>query len=140
MKKAKSLLVIIIATFALIAMGCASADAGASSQASPLDDLVGEWLITSNPQDITPHHILVFKADSTYEILDDSRVVYERGPMSEITETGFEYTIEYIDYAENDPPVDRYAAYSISGNTLDIEYFRDSTKEERFVGFGATRQ
>jgi hypothetical protein len=124
--------VAIIASCALV-----TGDDGADD---PAADLRGSWSITENPNGVTPHDALVFTTDNEYRILNADDQVFERGPMREVTSSGFEYTIEQADHEPDLVGSENYAEYSIEGDELTITFYDDDTKQTEFVSFVAVRE
>lgn len=132
MKKALYLVIIISGVFVL------SISCDLNKLDSP-EGLVGTWEITEKP-DGEPHHIFIFTDTDEYEIRDDENVVFESGSMWDITDNSFEYEIEVQTKSPNIIGGKNYAEFSISNDNLEITFYDDDTKTEKFISFTAKRK
>lgn len=134
-----------LTVFAVAALiGCenpAGGDGGNRGEGTAaLDALSGRWTITDNPWG-DAHFTLVFDSAGGYEIEDREGTVFESGPVEDVTDSSFHYTIE--EYSGDDEqieiPADNYAEYEISEDKLTITFYDDETKETAFGTVKAQR-
>ena len=111
-----------------------------SNQEDVAAHLRGIWIIIENPDNVSPHHSLKFLDSNEYQILDANGIIFERGPMTNVTENSFEYSIEQADHMPGIIGSHNYAEYTVTDDILDITFYDDSTKTTRYVTFIAQRQ
>jgi hypothetical protein len=106
-------------------------------------ELVGSWEITDKPTDVIwePHAFFVFLTDASgYEIQSTDRTVFESGPVYNLKSTSFNLDIEEQTFQPELIGGENYAEYSLSGNTITITFYDDSSKDITFGTITATRE
>lgn len=101
----------------------------------PVEALVGTWQITEKPAaaKYDPHLYFVFTANAAgYEIQETGSVVFESGPIANLTYHDFDYTIQVQTKDALLVGEENYASYTLAGTTLRITFYDDATRTTTF--------
>jgi len=96
------------------------------------------WDISVKPEG-EPHNILIFNEDKTYEILNEDLYVIERGVLSNITDSSFEYRINVQTEIPTAIGNKNYSEFSIEDNTLEITFYDSPEKQIEYISFSAAQ-
>ena len=101
---------------------------------SNLYGLVGEWTITERPTDTAADYSnyekIIFTVDK-YQIENKNGDIFESGPVSNITETSYDYVMEQFDPAPAYEGSESSAVFSIDGDSLTITFY-SRNKEDNY--------
>ena len=103
------------------------------------EELIGRWVILTNPDNAEPHHTMLF-TDEEFFILDDQNTIFEFGTLSNITRSHFDYHIIRQDHSPELENTDVFGEYLITDTIMSITFYDDETKQTRYVTFTAEKQ
>ncbi len=89
---------------------------------------------------MTPHHTLEFTTGKEYKFFDDQDVLFERGSMTRVSKNDFHYTILIHEDEPSYVGNSNYAHLVITGSTMVISFYDDSSMGTRFVTFTLEKQ
>ena len=132
-----------IAAMALVALTlCVEANARARHESTD-QRLAGTWRVAYSVPRVSPHHTLVFTADSTMMILDERRQLVEEQAITSLTGDSFVGKIAYVSDRHPAPEIlgaSRYALFDFDGDDrLIVSFYRDETRDVWYVTFHLVR-
>ncbi len=108
---------------------------------NPAWPLEGSWEITGKPAGWELHTYFVFLPNAeNYQILDADRLVFESGPILNLTDSSFDYIMEEYTPFPAFIGSENYAEYTLDRDDLSITFYADRQKSANFGTMIAVRE
>ncbi len=104
--------------------------------------LQGSWEITGKPDvgwEAHTYFVFLPGADG-YQIQDTDGLVFESGPVLNLTESNFEYEIDEHTLLPEVVGAENYAEYTLDRDDLSITFYADRDKSANFGTIQAVRE